>query len=64
VKTITLTSFTLSYSLFCLAGLTSCSFAEIDINYLVYEFLTYSFVQILEEVFTLDPTVAITNQFY
>jgi hypothetical protein len=48
VKTITLTSFTLSYSLFCLAGLTSCSFAEIDIDYLVYDFLTYPFVQILE----------------
>lgn len=48
IDTITHTYFTVTYSISCqVGGVTFCSFSEIVIDYLAYDFDTYPFVQIL-----------------
>lgn len=65
IDTITHTYFTVTYSLSCMVGgNTLCSFSEIDIDYLAYDFDTYPFVQILHESLLLDPSALTTNQYY
>ncbi len=47
VTTITKTYFTIEYSFSCIAALINCTFTQIDIDYLVFDFSSYPFVQIL-----------------
>lgn len=45
-------------------GVTVCSFSEIVIDYLAYDFDTYPFVQILQQSLTLDASASTNNQYY
>lgn len=65
IDTITNTYFTVTYSLACMVGgATVCSFSEIVIDYLAYDFDTYPFVQILQQSLTLDASASTNNQYY
>jgi hypothetical protein len=64
VTTVSTSQFTVQYSISCLAVGVSCSFYNIVVDYLAFDFNTYSFVQMLEGTFIIDPAALINNQYY
>jgi hypothetical protein len=64
VTSITLAKFTVEYTISCLSLGSNCTFSLIVIDYLVFDYSTYPFVQIFDSFFTLDPTAVLNDQFY
>lgn len=64
IDTITLTSFILKYTTSCIVLGISCSFSEIVIDYLVFDYFSYSFVMIVKETFLIDPAITLNDHFY
>jgi hypothetical protein len=64
VTSITLTKFTVEYTISCLSSGSNCTFSLLVIDYLVFDYSTYPFVQIFDSLFTLDPAAVLNDQFY
>lgn len=64
VYTITITNFVVLYTTSCLAAGLTCSFTEIVIDYLAFDYPSYNYVMIFKETFPIDPAVSINHQFY
>jgi hypothetical protein len=54
----------MTYDLACLISGVACDIAKIEINYLVFDYATYQFIQPITQNFILDPLLLLSNQYY
>jgi hypothetical protein len=64
VPTVTTALFNVKYNLSCLAAGVSCTFSQIVIDYLVFDYDSYTFVQGHHGTFLVDPFSFSSDQFY
>jgi hypothetical protein len=54
----------MTYDLTCMISGVVCDITKIEINYLVFDYATYPFIQPINENFILDPLSILFNQYY
>ena len=54
----------MTYDLNCLISGVVCDITKIEINYLVFDYVTYPFIQPINKNFVIDPLSMLLNQYY